>query len=111
KIPIATRQQLKGLNKAGSDRSVLLTMLTDYVKSKNGGKGVFLFTGTPITNTINESYNMMRYAMDDIMERDRVKRWDAWFNAFADSVTDVELTGGGTWEPVSRLAQFVNVPE
>lgn len=111
KIPIATRQRLKGLNKAGSDRSVLLTMLTDYVKSKNGGKGVFLFTGTPITNTVNEAYNMMRYAMDDTMERDGIKRWDAWFNAFAESSTDVELTAGGTWEPVERLTQFVNVPE
>jgi len=111
KIPIATRQRLKGLNKAGSDRSVLLTMLTDYVKSKQGGKGVFMFTGTPITNTVNEAYNMMRYTMSDIMERDQVKRWDSWFNAFASSEIDVELTGGGTWEPVERLTQFVNVPE
>lgn len=111
KIPIASRQQLKGLNKSGSDRSVLLTMLTDYVKSKNGGKGTFLFTGTPITNTVNEAYNMMRYVMDDTMDQDGVKRWDAWFNAFADSQADVELTAGGRWEPVERLTQFVNVPE
>jgi len=111
KIPIASRSNLKGLNKAGSGRSILLSMLTDYVKARGGGKGVFLFTGTPITNTINEAYNMMRYVMDDIMSRDQVKRWDDWFNAFAEAVSDVELTGGGTWEPVERLSQFVNVPE
>lgn len=111
KIPIASRQRLKGLNKAGSDRSVLLSMMTDYVKGKNGGKGVFLFTGTPITNTVNEAYNMMRYVMDDTMTRDGVKRWDAWFNAFAEAASDVELTAGGIWEPVERLTQFVNVPE
>lgn len=111
KPPIATRMQMKGLNTASSNQSISLMFLTDYVKKINNGKGVHIFTGTPITNTLTEIYNMMRYIMDDQMERDGVRDWDAWFGTFADATSDVELTATGEYEPVTRLASFVNVAE
>jgi N12 class adenine-specific DNA methylase len=111
KPPLATRMSMKGLNKTASNQSISLMLLADYVKRMNGGTGVHVFTGTPITNTINEIYNMMRFVMDDQMSRDGVREWDAWFNTFADQTSDVELTPAGEYEPVSRLAAFVNVPE
>lgn len=111
KPPIATRMRMKGLNTGTSDRSIQLRFLTDYVKRLNAGTGVHTFTGTPITNTLTEIYNQMRYVMDDEMARDGIKEWDAWFNTFADSTTDVELTATGEYEPVTRLASFVNVAE
>jgi N12 class adenine-specific DNA methylase len=111
KLPVGTKQKLKGLNKAGSKRGIVLSLLTQHVKRNNGGQGVHLFTGTPITNTLNEVFNMMRYMMDDVMKRDQVDRWDGWFNTFADSTSEVELNSAGEWEAVERLAAFVNLPE
>jgi hypothetical protein len=111
KPPVATKMKIKGLNTATSDRSLSLQFLTGYVKGLNGGRGVHLFTGTPITNTLTEIYNMMRYVMDDQMARDGVKEWDPWFNTFADVTNDVELSATNEYEPVSRLAAFVNVAE
>lgn len=111
KPPVATRMRMKGLNTASSAQSIALMFLTDYVKKLNNGRGVHLFTGTPITNTMTEIYNMMRYVMDDQMSRDGIRDWDAWFNTFADSTSDVELTATGDYEPVTRLASFVNVAE
>jgi N12 class adenine-specific DNA methylase len=43
----------------------------------NNGRGVHLFTGTPITNTLNEIFNMMRFTMKDMMKNKGVDRWDA----------------------------------
>ncbi len=111
KPPLATRMRMKGLNTGTSNQSISLMFLTDYVKRLNAGRGVHLFTGTPITNTMTEIYNMMRYVMDDQMARDGIREWDAWFNTFADSTSDVELTAAGEYEPVTRLAAFVNVSE
>jgi hypothetical protein len=111
KISLATRKQLKGLNKEESGRGWILSALTSYVKRQNNGKGVFMFTGTPLTNNLNEAYNMMQYVMDDVMGHAGVKSFDDWFNSFAASTTDVELTSGGTMQPVTRLLSFVNVPE
>jgi N12 class adenine-specific DNA methylase len=111
KPPIATRMQLKGLNTQTSNRSIALNFLTQYVKKQNAGKGVYLFTGTPVTNSLNEIFNMSRYFMDDRMGQSGIKDWDTWFNTFADAMTDVELTAAGTYEPVKRLSAFVNVDE
>lgn len=111
KPPIATKMQMKGLNTSASGRSIALKFMTDYVKSQRGGTGVHLFTGTPITNTLNEIFNMMRYVMDSEMKRDGVESWDLWFNTFADASTDVEVQSTGEFEAVTRLAQFVNVSE
>jgi N12 class adenine-specific DNA methylase len=111
KIALATRKEVKGLNKTESDRGWMLGALTDTVKARNNGKGVFLFTGTPLTNNLNEAYNMMRFVMDDAMESAGLNGFDDWFNSFAQAVSDVELTTGGTYEPVTRLLSFINVPE
>lgn len=111
KPPIATRMQLKGLNTATSNRSIALNFLTSYVKRNRGGQGTYLFTGTPITNTLTEIFNMQRYVMDDVMAKDGIDQWDAWFNTFANASSDVELNAAGEYEPVTRLASFVNVAE
>lgn len=111
KPPIATRMRMRGLNTQTSSQSISLMFMTDYVKRLNAGRGVHVFTGTPITNTMTEIFNMMRYVMDDQMARDGLRDWDAWFNTFADSTSDVELTASGEYEPVTRLASFVNVAE
>lgn len=111
KPPIATSMKMKGLNTATSDKSINLMFLLNYINGINNGKGVHLFTGTPITNTLNEIYNMMRFIMPQEMKNEGVEHWDAWFNTFAAETTDVEVTPAGDYQPVSRLASFVNVPE
>lgn len=111
KIALATRKNIKGLNKTESGLGFSLQLLTDYVKKQNGGKGVFMFTGTPVTNTLNEVYNMMRFVMDDVMAQAGINGFDDWFNNFADTVNEVELTSGGTYEATERLLAFINVPE
>ena len=111
KPPLTTRMRLKGLNTSTSGESLSLHLLASFVRRLNNGKGVHIFTGTPITNTLNEIYNQMRYVAAEDMEEAGVKSWDSWFNTFADSSTDVELTPAGDYEPQTRLASFVNVAE
>ena len=111
KISLATRKNIKGLNKTESGMGFSLTLLTDYVKKQNAGKGVFLFTGTPVTNSLNEVYNMMQYVMSDVMDDAGIKSFDDWFNTFADTSNEIELNSGGTYTPVERLLSFINVPE
>lgn len=109
KPPIATSQEAKGLNKESSSISVSAAFLTDYVNMINGGKGVHFFTGTPVTNTLNEVYNMMRYVMPHEMEKHHIRTWTQWFNAYADVVTNVEVDSAGEHTSVSRLSKFVNL--
>ena len=111
KRPISTRMRLKGLNTDTSNRAIGLMFLTNYVKANREGKGVYLFTGTPITNTLNEIYNQSKFFMDDRLAAAGVNDWDTWFGTFSDGRSDVELNAAGGYEPVTRLAAFVNVDE
>lgn len=111
KPPFVTKRKMKGLNASASDRSIKLNFLTEYVQSINNGKGVYLFTGTPITNTLVEMFHMMRYVMPSEMKTAGVYDFDSWFNVFASEVSDVEVTSTGEYANVSRLAAFTNVPE
>lgn len=111
KPPLETRMKLRGLSTASSGRSLALNFLVNYIKKSNGGKGVHLFTGTPITNTLTETFHMMRYVMDNDMRRDGIMNWDAWFNTFASETDDIEITASGEYEPVTRLAAFINVAD
>ena len=111
KLPISTKMKIKGLNTTASKAGTMMMLLADYIRGNNQGRGVHLFTGTPITNTVNEIYNMQRLVMREDMRKDGIESWDGWFNAFAQSSDEVELTSGGTWDTVTRLNAFINVPE
>jgi N12 class adenine-specific DNA methylase len=111
KIALATRKQIKGLNKTESGKGFQLGLLTDWLKRENNGHGVHLFTGTPVTNTLNEVFNMMRFSMHNEMSEQSIDNFDDWYNNYAKGVTDIEPTSGGTWEAVERLRAFLNIPE
>lgn len=111
KPPFATTRKIKGLTTESSNRSIQLSFITQYIQSINNGRGVHLFTGTPITNTLTEMYHMMRYVMPKAMEGAGIKEFDSWMNSFAEETADMEFTSTGDVEMVSRLASFTNVPE
>lgn len=111
KPPFETKRKMKGLNPEVSSKSINLNFLTDYIQHKNNGKGVHIFTGTPITNTLVELYHAMKYVMPNEMKAANVYNFDSWFNVFAAEVSDIEITSTGEYQPVSRLAAFTNVSE
>lgn len=111
KPPFTTTRNIKGLTVTTSNRSIKLSFIAQYIQSLHNGKGVHLFTGTPITNTLTEMYHMMKYVMPNAMEDAGVKDFDSWMNSFAEEVSDMEFTSTGDVELVSRLAAFTNVPE
>lgn len=111
KPPFATTMNIKGLNVKPSERSISLMLLTQYVRTTNNGGNIHLFTGTPITNTLAEIFHQMSYVMKEEMAEAGVDSWDGWFNSFADSTSDIELTAAGEYEVVDRLRAFINTPE
>lgn len=111
KPPFTTTRKIKGLTTDSSNRAIQLSFITQYIQSINNGRGVHLFTGTPITNTLTEMYHMMRYVMPKAMEDANILDFDSWMNSFAEETADMEFTSTGDVEMVSRLASFTNVPE
>lgn len=111
KPPFSTKMKVKGLQKGTSSMSIQLDFLSQYVQSQNNGRGVHLFTGTPITNTITEVYHNMKYVMPQQMKEANIYNFDDWFNTFAVINSEMEYTATGDVANIERLNSFVNVAE
>ncbi len=111
-LPVYSRRsEVKGVPSTRSDRATSMYMRTRWLMRQNNNKGVVFATGTPVTNTLAEVYNMQRYLQPELLEERGIENFDAWANLFADVTTDFEYTASGEYKPVSRMTEFVNLPE
>jgi N12 class adenine-specific DNA methylase len=111
-ITTPTSLSIKGLaNSSSAQQANDMLMKLDYLRSING-KIVF-GTGTPITNTVSEIYNMMRMVRPDILEEAGIHSLDEWVNTFAKIENTVELGIDGQIKLKSTqvIRSFVNASE
>ena len=89
-INTLTKLDIKGLaNDSNSQQANDMLMKLDYMRSIDGR--IIFGTGTPITNTVSEIYNMMRMVRPDILEDAGIHSLDEWVNTFAKIETHTEI--------------------
>lgn len=111
-LPYVTGMQVGSLgNPQGSQKAADLFNKVRFIKEQNGGRNIVFATGTPISNSMAELYNMQRYLDYETMQEQGVTYFDAWARQFGEVVTDWELSPAGKYKLNSRFAKFVNVPE
>ena len=123
-LPYATnmgsgRGGVKGMQQSESQRAWDMYMKIRYMQEKHGQKpdgsfakgGVVFATGTPVANTIAETWTMMRYLQPDELKRRGLESFDAWAKTYGKITSGIEQTAAGKYQPVQRFSQFVNLPE
>ncbi len=105
--------RISGLgNLTGSEKAFDLFVKCRYLQQKYDGRGVFLATGTPLSNTIAELYTVQRYMQYDELKERGIVHFDAWASTFGQVVTGWELDATGVnYRLNSRFSRFQNVPE
>jgi len=69
-------------------------------------------TGTPVANSLGEMWVMQSYLRPDLLQEAGVEGIDAWGAVFTGTTTSVEMNATGSkLRPVTRIGEFVNVPE
>jgi N12 class adenine-specific DNA methylase len=111
KLDFTTNRQAKGIDPVGSQRAMDLYIKTKWLEGQKPGRSYVFGSGTPVTNTIGELYTVMRYFMEEEMEKEGIRHFDAWANIFGEVRTDPEMNAAGRYEMVERFSKFVNVPE
>jgi N12 class adenine-specific DNA methylase len=102
---------LKGVEPKESDIAFDLFMKTQYLH-KRYGRGIIMASGTPLTNSVGELYNISRYLHPDDLDRLGISTFDAWAQTFGEMKKEAEYAPeGGGFKLTSRFARFVNVPE
>jgi len=66
-----------------SAKAMSLYKKSDYIRSNNNGKNVFLLTATPLTNSPLEYYNMMQFIAPEDLQRMGVNTIDGFIHEFA----------------------------
>ncbi|MBV2149926.1 lactate dehydrogenase [Sphingobium sp. AS12] len=102
---------LKGIDPSGSQRAWDLFVKSRYLAGINPGRELILSSGTPITNTLGEMYTLQRYLQHDELYAKGLHEFDAWASNFGDTRTELELQPSGSYKPVTRFSEFVNVAD
>jgi N12 class adenine-specific DNA methylase/adenine-specific DNA methylase len=112
KLSFATNMtSLRGVGPNGSQRAWDLYVKSRFLDAKNPGRALVLASGTPITNTLGEMFTVQRLMDHAALAERGLHEFDAWASTFGDTSTELELQPSGKYRPVTRFAQFVNVPE
>ena len=111
---LATKMQnVSGISTSSDvQKTADLFMKTRYMDEITGGRGIIFATGTPISNTLCEVYNMQRYLQMDKLKEMHLEHFDAWASTFGENVTQMELTPeGNSYRAKTRFSKFFNLPE
>ncbi len=104
--------RVAGIQTGGSQRSFDLFMKSRYLDELHPGHGVTFATGTPISNTMVELYNLQRFLDPRGLQERGIEHFDAWAATFGEVVETMEISpDGASLRPRSRFARFNNLPE
>lgn len=105
-------QNVAGLSQADSQKASDLYMKCRYIDELTDNKGNVHATGTPLSNTMAEIYNMQRFLQYDLLKELGLHHFDSWASSFAEVNPVLELAPEGSGYIVrNRLTNFNNLPE
>lgn len=103
---------IAGMTSSKSNRSESLLEKCTYLSEIGHGRNIVFATGTPVTNTMVELYNMQRYLAPELLERQGLSSFPAWaftFGTIEDSM-EIKPEGNG-FQLKQRFTKFHNLPE
>jgi N12 class adenine-specific DNA methylase len=104
--------RVAGVQTGGSQRAFDLHMKARYLDTLHPGHGVTFATGTPISNTMVEMYNMQRFLDPKGLVDRGIEHFDGWAANFGEVVDSMEISPDGqSLKTRSRFARFNNLPE
>lgn len=110
---VTSYQNVAGLGEAsGSNKAVaLLTGIRYLQKMHQGDKGTVFLSGTTITNSLVEIYNLLNYLRPRKLEQLGMPTFDAWASTFAVHSSELEAGVSNEFKMKDRFRYFDNVPE
>jgi N12 class adenine-specific DNA methylase len=110
-VPFATRLHgITGLNPAGSQTAMSFLRKTQYLNAAFPKRdAVVVGSGTPLTNSIAELYNLQKFLQPNEMKRQGVWNFDRWIANYGEIGTELEWDGARQeHKPVTTNRRIVN---
>lgn len=111
-LAIATSMDVAGITGTSSAKCEALLEKCDWLRERGLGSNLLFATGTPVSNTMSELYNMQRYLAPNLLREQGVSSFTAWAGTFGEIVSKAEVRPEGNgFQVKSRFARFHNLPE
>jgi N12 class adenine-specific DNA methylase len=111
RLPVTSR--MEGISFGSSQRAADLLLKARILRARRGNRpSLALFTGTPWSNTIAETFVWQSYVSPETLVDAGVEHFDAWAAVFVDYATTVEVSPDSSGiRLVQRPARIRNLPE
>ena len=112
-IPLRTDlRDVRGVNTKGSKKCLEMLKKVHFVQKANGGRGAVFATGTPLCNSISDTFTMQSYLQHDELKRKGLDNFDSWVATFSqpEQVCEIDVDTSRL-RIVNRFARFFNLPE
>ncbi|GAB2457964.1 helicase-related protein [Jatrophihabitans fulvus] len=111
RLPVVSR--MGGIPLGSSRRAADLLLKAQLLRERRGHlPSLALFTGTPWSNTIAETFVWQTYLQPDVLAAAGVEQFDAWAAVFVEHETSVEVGPDSSGiRLVQRPSRIRNVPE
>lgn len=112
-VPLETKTtSVLGISSSGSKKCQDMLHKVRLIQKHNGGGGVVMATGTPITNSITDIYIMQRYLQSGELALLDLQNFDSWIGMFAERATAFEVdVDTSSYRLATRFTKFHNLPE
>lgn len=111
-LAIATTISAPGVDVAAAQKCEDLFDKCEYLRETGHGSNIVFATGTPVSNSMAELYNMQRYLAPDLLRAQGVAAFTSWANTYGSIVESVEVKPEGSgYQIKQRFAKFHNLPE
>lgn len=111
-LAIATTISVPGVDVAAARKCEDLFDKCEYLRETGHGSNIVFVTGTPVSNSMAELYNMQRYLAPDLLRAQGVAAFTSWANTYGSIVESVEVKPEGSgYQIKQRFAKFHNLPE
>lgn len=111
-LAIATTISVPGVDVAAAQKCEDLFDKCEYLRETGHGSNIVFATGTPVSNSMAELYNMQRYLAPDLLRAQGVAAFTSWANTYGSIVESVEVKPEGSgYQIKQRFTKFHNLPE
>lgn len=111
-LAIATTISVPGVDVAAAQKCEDLFDKCEYLREAGHGSNIVFATGTPVSNSMAELYNMQRYLAPGLLKAQGVEAFTSWANTYGSIVESVEVKPEGSgYQIKQRFAKFHNLPE
>ena len=111
-LAIATTIQVPGADVKAAAKCEDLLDKCELLRDQGKESNIVFATGTPVSNSMAELYNMQRYLAPGLLAAQKVSSFTAWANTFGSIIESVEVKPeGGGYQIKQRFSKFHNLPE